>query len=172
MLLRALAHSDVADGRRYQDALVAFQRAEHDLDGKPGPVLAPPVEFNPGADLLRQRLGRGAGSVGDQPLRKALRNDGCHLPAQELIAAVSKLALHPGVQQNNLAALVHHHDSIRSRLKKATISGFHLRQMLHRIVDRSRIAELANNQRSAGQLQLLRRPDRDGRQTSIFALDV
>ena len=32
MLLRGLAHADVADRRRHQDAFGAFQRAQHDLD--------------------------------------------------------------------------------------------------------------------------------------------
>jgi len=57
MLLRALAHSDVADGRvtRMPSSLSSGLSM---ISMGNRSVLAPPVEFNPGADLLRQRLGR------------------------------------------------------------------------------------------------------------------
>ncbi len=35
-------------------------------------VLPPAGELDPRTDLLRQRLGRGAGAVGDQALREAV----------------------------------------------------------------------------------------------------
>ena len=73
MLFRILAHADVADRRRHQSSFGAFQRAQHDLDRKLAAVLAPPDEFDPGADLLRQRVFRGSQTVGDQPFREALR---------------------------------------------------------------------------------------------------
>ena len=75
MLFRFLAHADVADRRRHQDAFGAVQRAQHDLDRKFAAVLAPPDEFDPSADLLRQRIGRGARAVGNQPLGEALGDD-------------------------------------------------------------------------------------------------
>ncbi len=62
-------------GGGHQDALGAFQRAQHDLDRKRAAVLAPADQLDPGADLLRQRIFRGAQRVGDQPLRETLRND-------------------------------------------------------------------------------------------------
>ena len=72
MFFRSLAHADVADRRRHQDSFGAFERAEHDLDGKLAAVLAPPDEFDAGADLLGQGVRRAAGAVGDQPFGKAL----------------------------------------------------------------------------------------------------
>ena len=47
MLLRVLAHADVADRRRHQDAFRAFERAQHDLDRKLAAILAPPGELDP-----------------------------------------------------------------------------------------------------------------------------
>ena len=71
MFFRVLAHADVADGGRDQDAFGAFERTQHDLDGKLAAILASPREFDASADLLRQRLGCSAGAVGDQAFGKA-----------------------------------------------------------------------------------------------------
>ena len=111
-----LAGGDVADGRGHQNSLGAFQRAQHDLDRKLAAILPPPDEFDPGADLLRQRVFGGAKSVGDQPFREAFRNDVLHLLPQEFVAAVSELFFRLNVQQDDFSALVHHHHGIRSRL--------------------------------------------------------
>ena len=70
------------------------------------------------------------GSVRDQPFRKTLRNNARHLLAQKFIAAVAKLLLRLGIQQDNLPVLIHHHHSIWSRLQKPPVSGLHLHQML------------------------------------------
>ena len=79
MLFRSLAHGDVADRRRHQDAFGAFQRAQHDLDRKFAAILAPRRELDPCTNLLRQRVFRRAKIVGDQPFGEALRNDGFDL---------------------------------------------------------------------------------------------
>ncbi len=126
---RSLAHADVADRCRHQDSLVILQRAQHDLDGKLAFILAPPNEFNPGADLLRQRFRRASGTVGDQPFREALRNDVLHFLSDEFIAAVSELLLRLNIQQDDLPALVDHHHRIRSRLQQPAVPALHLHQM-------------------------------------------
>ena len=171
MLLRVLARGDVADGRRHQDSLGALQRAQHDLDGKLASILPPSVELNPCADLLRQRFGSSPGSVGDQPLRKALRDDALYLLAQELIAAVPELFLRLGVQQDDLPALVYHHHSIRSRLQKATIPSLHLGQMLLRVLARGDVADGRRHQDSLGALQRAQH-DLDGKLASILPPSV
>ena len=129
MLFRRLVHADVADRCRHQNSFGAFQRAQHDLDGKLGSVLPPPVELDPGTDLLRQRVSRASGSVGDQPFREALRNDVLHLLPDEFIAQISELFLRLNIQQDDFPALVHHHHGIRSRLQQPAIPALHLRQM-------------------------------------------
>ena len=121
MLFRGLARADVADGRRHQNAFGAFQRTQHDLDGKLAPVLPLPGEFDPRPHLLRQSIGRTAGSVGDQPLREAVRNDVLYLLAQEFIAPVAELPLGLHIHQDDLPNLVHHHHRIRSRFQQAAI---------------------------------------------------
>ena len=98
--------------------------------GNVAAVLAPAGELDPGADLLRQRVLRGAKAVGDQPLREALRDDVRHLLADELVAAVAELLLGLDVEQDDLAALVHHHHRIRRRLQQPAVAALHLRQML------------------------------------------
>ena len=124
-----LFYGNIADGRRYQDSFAAFQWAEHDLDGKRASIFPQADKLNPGADLLCQRLGRAPGSVGDQPLREAIRNNLRHLLAQQLIPAIAKLLLRLGIQQDDIPALVHHHHSIRSCFQKSPVSDFHLYQM-------------------------------------------
>src|SRR3979411_65867 len=91
MPFRLLARADVADRRRHQDSLVAFQRAQHQLDRKLAAILPPPGEFEAHADLLRQRGLRGSKTVGEQPLGKAFRNDVSDFLTKELVAAVPEL---------------------------------------------------------------------------------
>ena len=79
MRFRFLAHADVADCRRYQDPLSAFERAQHDFDGKLAAILPPCNKFDPGADLLRQRLCGATSTVGDQAFREAFGNDVLYL---------------------------------------------------------------------------------------------
>ena len=97
------------------------------------PSLRRPDELDPGTDLLRQRFGRGARAVRDQPFREALRNDVLHLLPDQFIAAVSELLLRLHVQQNDFSALVHHHHRIRSRFQQPAVPAFDLRQMLLRV---------------------------------------
>ena len=153
MLFRSLAHADVADRRRHQDSFGAFQRAQHDLDGKLAAILAPPGELDPGADLLRQRVCRGSRTVGDQPFREALRNDVLHLLPDEFIAAVSELLLRLNIQQNDLPALVHHHHRIRSRFQQPAVPALHLRQMLFRSLAHADVADRRRHQDSFGAFQ-------------------
>ena len=153
MLFRGLAHADVADRRRHQSPFGAFQRAQHDLDGKLASILAPPDEFDSRADLLRQRFCRGARPVRDQPFRKALRNDVLHLLPDQFIAAVSELFLRLNIQQNDLAALVHHHHRIRSRLQQPAIPALHLRQMLFRSLAHADVADRRRHQNPLGAFQ-------------------
>ena len=153
MLLRLLAHADVADRRRHQDAFGALQRAQHDLDRKLAAILAPPGELDPRADLLRQRVLRGAQTVRDQPLGEAFRNDVRHLLAEQFIAAVAELFLRLKIQQDDLAALVHHHHRVRRRLQQSAVSAFHLRQMLLRLLAHADVADRRRHQDSFGAFQ-------------------
>src|ERR1700730_2286333 len=126
VLFRSLAHADVADRCRHQDSLVALQRAQHDLNRKLTAVLPPPGELNPRTNLLRQRVGRGACTVRDEPFRETLGNDVLYLLTHEFTGAVSELFLGPSIQQNDLSALIHHHHRIRSRFQQPTVPAFHL----------------------------------------------
>ena len=153
MLLRTLAHADVADRRRHQRSLGAFQRAQHDLDRKLAAVLAPPGELDPGADLLRQRVLRGSQIVRDQPFRETLRNDVRHLLPEQLVAAVAELLLGLEVQQDDLAALVHHHHRVRRRFQQPAVAALHLRQMLFRGLAHADVADRRRHQRSLRALQ-------------------
>ena len=94
------------------------------------PSLRRADELDAGADLLRQRVFRGAQAVGDQPLGEALGNDVRDLLPEQLVAAVAELLLRLHVQQHDLAGLVHHHHRVRRRLEQAAVPALHLRQML------------------------------------------
>src|ERR1700687_4633767 len=153
MLFRGLAHADVADRRRYQDSFGALQRAQHDLDRKLAAILAPSSELKSGADLLRQGVSGGSQIVRDQPFRKARRNDVLDLLPEQLIAAVAKLLLCLKIQKNDLAALVHHHHRIRSRLQAPAVPAPHLRQMLFRGLAHADVADRRRYQDSFGALQ-------------------
>src|ERR1700728_102098 len=79
MLFRLLAPADVADRRRHQNFFGAFQRAQHNLDGKLAAIFPPPDKLDPRADLLCQRVRRASRTVGDEPFSESLRNDVLHL---------------------------------------------------------------------------------------------
>ena len=89
---------DVSDCRRHQDALGAFERAEHDLNRKLGSILPPCNKFNSRSDLLRQRFRRASGTVRDQPFREALGDDVLYLLPYQFIAAVSELLFRLNIQ--------------------------------------------------------------------------
>src|ERR1700683_5415299 len=91
MVFRVLAHADVADRSRHQNSLGAFERTQHDLDWKLAPILAPSDEFKACADLLGERIRRGAKVVRNQPLGKSFRNDVLHLLTDEFITAIPEL---------------------------------------------------------------------------------
>ncbi len=138
MTIGGFAHGDVADRRRHQDALGAFERAEHELDRKLAAVLAPPDQFQPRADLLHQRLGVAAGVVGDEPLGEAFRNDDVDFLSQELVVDEAELPLRLDIHQHDVAVRIHHDHRIRRRLEQTAILAFHLRQPPHRT--RARVA--------------------------------
>jgi hypothetical protein len=79
-------------------------------------ILASPGQLDPRTYLLRQRVGRGSGSVGDQSFRKAFGNDPGDLLAEQFIALISELFFRLHIQQDNSPILVHHHHRIRSCL--------------------------------------------------------
>jgi hypothetical protein len=126
MLRGRLAHADVADSSGDQDALGVLERAQHELNGKLTAVLAARRELQPGADLLRERLGCTAGAVRYQPLREAFWDDVAHLLPDELVAVVAELLLRLDVQQNDLAALIHHDHGVGSRFQQAAVPGARL----------------------------------------------
>ena len=107
----------------------------------------------PAADLLRQRVFRGAKVVRDQPFREALRNDVRHLLPEEFVAAVSEFLLGLKIQQHDPAVLVHHHHGIRGRLQQPAIAAFHLRQVLFRGLAHADVADRRRHQRAFGALQ-------------------
>ena len=148
MLLRTLAHADVADRRRHQRSFRAFQRAQHDLDRKLAAVLAPSGELDPAADLLRQRALLESKIVRHQPFREALRNDVRHLLPEQLVAVVAELLLGLQVQQDDPAVLVHHHHGIRRRLQQPAVAALHLRQNLFRGLAHADVADRRRHQRS------------------------
>ena len=132
MLFGLSADADVADRRRHQNSFGAFQRAQHDLDRKLATILALPDQFDPGTDLLRQRIRRRSKAIRDQPFRKTVRNDVGHLLTQQFVAAISELLFRLEVQQNDLAALVHHHHCVRRGLEHFLELLFSLAALVHR----------------------------------------
>ena len=77
-------------------------------------------------------IGCGSKAVGDQSLGEAFWNDvGDFLPDQ-FIAAIAELFFRLNIEQDDLAALVHHHHRVRRRLEQSTVFAFHLRQMIFR----------------------------------------
>src|SRR5450432_548169 len=153
MPFRTLAHADIADRGRHQNSFAAFQRAEHDLDRKFGAILAPPGEFNPGADPLRQCVLGGPETIRDQPLREALWNDIGYFLPKKFVAAISELFLRLQVQQDDLPTLVDHHHRIGSRLEQPAIPGLHPRQMLFRLLADADVADRRRHQNSFGASQ-------------------
>ena len=99
-----LAHADVADRRRHQDAVGALQRAQHDLDRKLAAVLAPPR-------AVRCRC-RSAAPARLPPSAARRRRSRSAKPSgmmfvtfwpDQLVAAVAELLLRLHVQQDDLA---------------------------------------------------------------------
>src|ERR1700722_867333 len=121
MPFRVLAHADVADGGGHQDALGAFERAQHDLDGEIAAILPPCNEFNPRTDLLRQGVRRGSRAVGDEAFRETLWNDVLYRLADEFIAVVSELLLRLEVQQDDFTGGVYNHHGIGSCFEQPAV---------------------------------------------------
>ena len=116
------------------DAVGAFERAQHDLDGELAAILAPPVSSIPvpiccasasSADRRSSAISRSAKPSG---------NDVLDLLPEQLVAAVAELLLGLHVQQHDLAVLVHDHHRVRGRLQQPAVSALHLRQELLRLL--------------------------------------
>ena len=162
------AHGDIADGRGDENALGALQRAEHDLDGKLALILAQSVQLDAGADLLGQRLGGGAGAVGDEPLGKAHGDDVGDFLAEQLIAAVAELGLGAGVEDDDFSALVDHDHAIRSGLHETAVAAFHLGQVFFGVLADGDVADGGRQQDSFGTFQRTEH-NVDGKLASILA---
>ncbi len=162
------ARADVPNRRRYQDALRAFERAQHEFDGEVAAVLVPRDELDAGADLLRQRVFRGTKRVGDQPFREAFGNDVFHFLAQQFIAAVAELLFGLHIQQHDLPALVDHHHGVGGGFEQPAVAAFHLRQMSFRILAH---ADVADGRRHQDAFRAFERAqhDLDGKLGAILA---
>ncbi len=159
---------DVADRGGDQDALGAFERAQHDLDGELAAVLAPPGELDAGADLLRQGVFRGAQGVRDQPFREAFRNDVLDLLPHQLVAAVAELLLRLHIEQHDLSGLVHHHHGVGRRFQQPAVAAFHLRQMLFRGLAHADVADGGRDQDAFGAFERAQH-DLDGKLAAVLA---
>ncbi len=153
LVLRRLAHGDVADGGRHQDPLGALERAEHDLDRELGAVLAPGRELDPGADPLGQGVGRGAKVVGDQPLGEALGDDVGDLLPDQLVALVAELLLGLQVEQDDVAGLVDHDHRVRRRLEQPPVAALHLGEVPLRRLAHGDVADGGRHQDPLGALE-------------------
>ena len=93
---------------RDQDALIALQGTQHDLNGKFAAVLALCRQLDPRAHLLGQRIGGTAGAVGDQPLRefpgRSARSSASARPVRRCRSRISLAGL--VVRQDDLSTLV------------------------------------------------------------------
>ena len=116
--------------------------------GNSVPFFAPTDEFDSRSDLLRQRFGRAARAVGDQPFREAFGNDVGYFLAEEFIAAVTELLFRLHVEQDDLAALVHHHHGVWRGFQQSAIPAFHLRQMFFRVFAHADVADRRSHQDS------------------------
>src|ERR1700687_1937888 len=99
MFFCILAHGDIADRSRDQDAFGALQGAEHDLDRELSSILAAPGELDAHSALLRGCSGRAPRAVGDQAFCEAFGNDVADLLTCELVAAISELLLRLNVDE-------------------------------------------------------------------------
>src|SRR5580692_8248245 len=169
MLFGSLAHADVADRRRHQRSLGAFQWAQHDLDRKCTSIFPPCNQLDSRPDLLCQRLRCASCSVGYQPFGKAFRNDVLHFLPDELIALVAELLLGLHVQQHDLSGRVHYNHGIRRRLQEPAVSAFHLRQMLFGSSAHADIADRRRHECPLGTFQRAQH-DLDRKLGSILAL--
>src|SRR5580692_7094902 len=169
MLFGSLAHADVADRRRHQRSLGAFQWAQHDLDRKCTSIFPPCNQLDSRPDLLCQRLRCASCSVCYQPFGKAFRNDVLHFLPDELIALVAELLLGLHVQQHDLSGRVHYNHGIRRRLQEPAVSAFHLRQMLFGSSAHADIADRRRHECPLGTFQRAQH-DLDRKLGSILAL--
>ena len=84
---------------------------------------------------------------------EAFRDDVLDLLPEQLVAAVAELLLGLNIQQDDLAALVHHHHRVGGRLQQPAIPAFHLRQMLFRGLAHADVADRRRHQDSFGAFQ-------------------
>ncbi len=168
--LGGLPDADVADRRGHQHAVAAFQRTQHDLDGKRAAVLAAAGagKFDARADLLGQCLGGRAGAVGKQALGKALGDDVADRLAQQFVPMVAELALRLEVQQHDLAAPVHHHHRVGRRFHEGAIAAFHLQQLLFGGLARADVADRRRHQHALPAFERAEH-DLDGKAAAVLA---
>ena len=122
MALSSFANTDVANRRRHQNAFRAFERTQHELDGKLASILASSGEFNSRtADLLRSRIFRRSKIISDQPFREPHRNDVHYLAPCQLIPTVSELFLSLQIQEHDYSILIDHQHGIGSCFKQPTV---------------------------------------------------
>src|SRR5690606_12106284 len=93
-----------------------------------GAVPAATNKLNAGIDLLTERLDGRAKTVGKQPFRKSVGNDGGYRASEQFITRITELALRPQVQQYDQTVLVYNRHCIRRGLEQAEVALFHLRQ--------------------------------------------
>ncbi len=117
------------------------------------PFLRRADQLDPGADLLRQRVLRGAQRIGDQPLRETLRNDVLDRLPDQFVAAITELLFRLLVQQHDFAALVHHHHDVGRRLEQTPIAALHLRKLLLGRLAHADVADRGGDQDSLRALQ-------------------
>jgi hypothetical protein len=106
----------VADRARNQGAVLGIQRAQADLDGKFGTVLAPPVELEAGAHRPHAWIGEEIGAVSRVLSAEPLGDEHLDRAAVQLGPRITEKLLRLGVGQVDDAVAVDDDDGVRSRL--------------------------------------------------------
>ena len=117
--LQTFALADIANRARNQHALFRFQRTEADLHRELVPVLVQAVQFHARAHGPHARLGDETSAMAGMLAAQTLRHQFLDLLSQQFLPAIAEQFLDLGVHQNNLPALVDHHDGIRRRFQQA-----------------------------------------------------
>ena len=99
------ALGDVANGARNQHAFLGLERAEADLDGELGAILAQRVQFHAGPHGPHPRIGEKTRAVPRMVVPEAFRHQHLNGLPQQLFPRVSKQLLHLRVDQDDLALL-------------------------------------------------------------------
>src|SRR5260370_28714706 len=108
----------MADGAGNEHALLGLQRAEAYFYGKLLAVLAQTVEFQTGSHGTHSRVSGETTAVPRVLASEALRHQHLDFLPQQLFPPITKQFLHLGVDQHNLALLVHYHYGIPGCLEQ------------------------------------------------------